>query len=149
MISLVGVFALVAASLACAATPVQSTADGSGVVRVGPLVGGIQRYDTWRGRFSLRVGKLRANHQSQKIAWWPDAGAAIGDSLIVVGERLSLPKRTFTQVFPAAQESGSTRMMFPSEINPPSTGCWRLTFTTGPTTALLYAWVRPKVPPLR
>ncbi|MFL5964262.1 MAG: hypothetical protein ACJ757_15370 [Gaiellaceae bacterium] len=128
------------------AAPVQQQSNGGLVVKAGPLVGGVTSYDRVAGRFSLRVGPNRTrNGLSQKIPWFPEPGTPIGDTLVVSGRALSLPRtRSFTQTFPAAQEVGGGRKMFPTTIAPPSAGCWLFTFTTGPTTASIAVLVRPR-----
>ena len=142
-----GALALLLTSAVCVAAPVQQRSDGSLVVRAGPLAGIVTSYDLVRGRFSLRVGPNRTHDGlSQKIPWFPAAGAAIGDTLVVTGKALSLPRpRSFRQRFRVAQGvGGPQRLMFPSIISPPSVGCWSLTFTTGPTTASIVVLVRPR-----
>ena len=142
-----GALALLLTSAVCLAAPVQQRSDGSLVVRAGPLAGIVTSYDVIRGRFSLRVGSNRTRDGlSQKIPWFPAAGTRLGDSLIVTGKALSLPRpRSFRQTFRAAQGvGGPQRTMFPSIIAPPSAGCWSLTFTTGPTTASIVVLVRAR-----
>jgi hypothetical protein len=140
-----GALALLLSSAVCMAAPVHHENNGSLTVKVGPLVGGVTAYDSVNGRFSLRVGSMRTRGGlSQKIPWFPEPGAKIGDTLVVTGKALSLPKpRSFTQTFRAASY-GSGRMMFPTIIAPPSTGCWMFTFKTGPTTASIAVLVRPR-----
>jgi hypothetical protein len=142
-----GALALLLTSAVCLAAPVQQRSDGSLVVRAGPLVGMVTSYDVVRGRFSLRVGPNRTRDGlSQKIPWFPAAGTAVGDTLVVTGRALSLPRpRSFRQLFRGAQGvGGPQRTMFPSIISPPSVGCWSLTFTTGSTTASIAVLVRPR-----
>jgi len=136
-----GALALLLTSAVCMAAPVQDR-NGSLIVKVGPLVGGVTAYDRVNGHFSLRVGPMRTRDGlSQKIPWFPDPGAKIGSTLVVTGRALSLPKpRSFTQTFRAALSP----MMFPTIISPPSAGCWLFTFTTGPTTASIAVLVRPR-----
>jgi hypothetical protein len=142
-----GALALLLTSAVCMAAPVQQQSNGSLVVKAGPLLGGVTSYDIVRGRFSLRVGPNRTRTGlSQKIPWFPTAGTPIGDTLVITGKALSLPRpRSFRQTFRAAQGvGGGQRMMFPSIISPPSAGCWSLTFTTGPTTASIVVFVRAR-----
>ena len=142
-----GALALLLTSAVCMAAPVQQQRNGSFVVKAGPLLGGVTSYDILRGRFSLRVGSYRTRTGlSQKIPWFPAAGTPVGDTLVVTGSALSLPRpRSFRQTFRAAQEvGGSQRTMFPSVISPPSIGCWSLTFTTGRTNASIAVLVRPR-----
>jgi hypothetical protein len=142
-----GALALLLTSAVCMAAPVQRQTDGRLVVEAGPLVGNVTEYDNVRGRFSLRVGSNRtATGLSQKIPWFPVARTRLGDTLVVTGIALSLPRpRSFRQVFHAAQGvGGGQRTMFPSIISPPSVGCWRFTLTTGPTTASIAVLVRPR-----
>jgi hypothetical protein len=142
-----GALAALLTSAVCMAAPVQQQAGAGLVVKAGPLIGAVTSYDTVRGRFSLRVGPNRTRTGlSQKIPWFPRAGTPVGDSLVVSGTALSVPKpRTFRQRFRGAQEvGGAQRTMFPTIIAPPSAGCWLLTFTTGPTTASIAVLVRPR-----
>jgi hypothetical protein len=139
----VGALALLLTSAVCIAGPVQQR-NGSLAVKVGPLVGYLTEYDSVDGRFSLRVGPLRTrNGLSQKIPWFPEPGAKIGSTLVVTGRALSFPTpRSFSQSFRVALSPS----MFPTIISPPSAGCWRLTFTTGPTSASIAVLVRPRPP---
>jgi hypothetical protein len=137
-----GALALLLSSAVCMAAPVHQEINGSLTVKVGPLVGGVTTYDRVNGRFSLRVGSLRTlGGLSQKIPWFPEPGAKIGDTLVVTGKALSLPRpRSFTQTFRVALSP----RMFPTIIAPPSAGCWMFTFTTGSTTASIGVLVRPR-----
>ena len=139
-----GALALLLASAVCIAAPVRQDPNGSLTVKVGPLTGMVTAYDSVGGRFNLRVGSLRTRDGlSQKIPWFVDSGAKVGDTLVVNGTALSEPRpRTFRQVFRSARVG--TRSMFPSVIAPPSAGCWMLTFTSGPMKARLAVVVRPR-----
>jgi hypothetical protein len=141
----VGPLALLLASAVCMGAPVRESSNGSLSVQAGPFVGGVTAYERVAGRFALRVGPNRAKGLFQKIPWFPAPGTAIGGSLVVTGKALSLPHRSFTQTFTAAQEvGGQQRTMFPSILAPPSAGCWLLTFTSGPTAASIAVRVRPR-----
>ena len=142
-----GALALLLTSAICVAAPVQQQRSGGLVVRAGPLVGAVTSYDVVQGRFNLRVGPNRTREGlSQKIPWFPAAGTPVGDTLVVTGRALSLPRpRSFRQTFRAAQGvGGGQQTMFPTIISPPSVGCWSLTFTTGATTTSLVVLVRPR-----
>ncbi|HET7449118.1 MAG TPA: hypothetical protein VFJ78_00845 [Gaiellaceae bacterium] len=134
--------ALLLTAAACMGAPIRSEAGGLRV-HAGPYVGVVTAYDVVRGRFALRVGPDRtASGLSQKIPWFPEAGTPLGPTLVVSGRTLSRPAHSFRQTFQAAVVSGRT--MFPTIIAPPSTGCWLLTFTSGPTTASIPVTVRPR-----
>jgi hypothetical protein len=139
-----GALALLLASAVCTAAPVQAQADGGLTVKVGPLIGAVTAYDIVGGRFSLRVGALRAaGGLSQKIPWFAADRTRVGDALTITGKALtpSTP-RAFKQTFRSSRVG--TRTMFPTVIAPPSTGCWVLTFITGTTKARLAVLVRPR-----
>ena len=128
-----------------AASPIRSkkARSSSGGRDAGPFSGGVTAYDVVRGRFALRVGAYRTTGGlSQKIPWFPDRGTRVGSTLVVSGRTLSLPRRSFRQTFQGAIVSGRT--MFPTIVAPPSTGCWLLTFTSGPTVASIAVAVRPR-----
>jgi len=134
--------ALLLTAAACMGAPVRSGTGGP-QVHAGPFVGYVTAYDVVGGRFALRVGPYRTTGGlTQKIPWFPKAGTPLGPALVVSGRTLSLPHRSFRQTFQGAIVSGRT--MFPSIIAPPATGCWLLTFTSGPTTASLAVTVRPR-----
>jgi hypothetical protein len=116
--------------------------DGSTIVRSGPITGYlVKQYDVVRGRFSLHVGGERVKGGlSQKIPWWVREGSGAGPEIVLTGTRLSpLPAQTFRQVFRAAM---SPTDVYPSNIEPPSAGCWRLTMRTGRITVRFVALVR-------
>ncbi len=111
-------------------------------VRAGPVVGYVTGYDVVRGRFSLRVGPLRAAGLSQKIPWYVRTDQPVGSTLLVQGVRLRpAPVRTFAEewstggVFPQGH-------VYPSIPSPPATGCWRLTLSTGSVSVRFFALVR-------
>ena len=134
--------ALLLAAAACMGAPVRSNAGGPRV-QAGPFVGVVTAYDVVRGRFALRVGPYRTKGGlTQKIPWFTKAGTPLGPTLVVSGRTLSRPARSFRQTFNAAIVGGRT--MFPTIIAPPGTGCWLLTFTSGPTTASIPVTVRPR-----
>jgi hypothetical protein len=125
----------------CAATRVHGEA-----VRAGPFTGYIvPDYDVVDGRFRLRVGTYRDRETglSQKIPWFSRAGAPVARRLRVRGTRLGPDTRHFTQVLRRAVNGGSRgRSVFPSVLNPPAEGCWRLRLTSGRATGRLTVLVR-------
>lgn len=129
-----------AASEECLANPVRN-----GKVKVGPFVGLIApEYDVVNGRFRLHVGfyRDRTTGLSQKIPWFVafDDRARVGNTLIVTGKRLfPAPARTFKQKFYGA---GGGNAGFPTNISPPASGCWRLTFKSGRVSPSLTVLVR-------
>lgn len=83
---------------------------------------------------------------SQKIPWFPTSNAPIGATLVISGESLSLPHRSFSQSFSVAHAlDGSQRMMFPSILAPPAPGCWLFTLSSGQATATIAVRVRARV----
>ncbi len=133
------------ASVTCLATPVRTLSDGSVVVRSGPITGYITPgYDVVRGRFSLHVGPWRVKDSlSQKIPWYIRADAAGGSAIVMIATRLRpLPKRTFQQTFQTGGSGYPQGTVYPSNIEPPSAGCWRLTMRAGHVTAGFIALVR-------
>jgi hypothetical protein len=131
----------VLATAACLASPV--SADRSSI-QVGPFKGGLAAgYDDVNGRFSLRVGGMRTTQMSSKILWLlPDSYRDVG-ALIVTGRRIGGGR--FTQTFTEAGASTPPNMrFFPSIINPPATGCWRLWFQLGELRASALMLARPR-----
>jgi hypothetical protein len=113
-------------------------------VHARPFTGVIDpRYDVVDGRFRLHVGayRNRATGLSQKIAWLLPEKYDAGEALAVVGRSLTLRRRTFRDTF---QNVGvyEGNYAFPSALEPPSAGCWRLTFKTGRATGSLVVLVR-------
>jgi hypothetical protein len=134
----------VLAAVACLATPVQTSVGGATSVKAGPFVGALTReYDVVGGRFSLHAGPYRVpGGLTQKIPWFVQPGHGARDSLTVTGTRLTKPVRRFTQQFARAYASGERRVVFPSIVNPPSPGCWRLTLRSGTSTGVITVLVR-------
>jgi hypothetical protein len=123
------------ASAACLATPVHAN-----VVRAGPFVGYITpQYDVVNGRFRLHVGKFRdpITGLSQKIPWFIPRTYPVRASLVVVGRRVGSAARFRNVLHQSWSSSDPKRWVFPSSFSPPSAGCWRLTFQSGPVTAKL------------
>ena len=135
--------ALLLTAAAFMGAPVRADSNGGLWVHARPFAGGVTAYDVVRGRFALRVGAYRTTGGlSQKIPWFPDSGTRVGSTLVVSGRTLSLPRRSFRQTFQGSIVSGRT--MFPTIVAPPATGCWLLTFTSGPTVASIAVTVRPR-----
>lgn len=116
-------------------------------VRAGPFVGLIdRRYDVFRNRFRLRVGKYRNRRTglSQKIPWWISRQADVGRRLRIKARRLRLRSPgSFDQTLRRTSAVGDeTRWFFPSIIKPAAKGCWRLRFGSGGTTGAVIVLVR-------
>lgn len=125
---------------ACLATPVS----GNRVVAP-PFKGGIApQYDVVGGRFALHVGGVRDRRTglSQKILWVLPARyrKSAGPGLAVTGRLNGIVR--FRQWFPGAGVPGDPALYFPSNIAPPTAGCWTLTLTTGQLKARLIVLVR-------
>jgi hypothetical protein len=136
--------AAVLASMACLATPVRQGLHVP-AVRAGPFLGLIApEYDVVDGRFSLHVGPERdpATGLSQKIPWFASARSPVKPSVIVTGKRLDAEGAPWRQVLRQAWASNEGMWVYPSNLSPPSVGCWRLTFTSGKVRARLRALVR-------
>jgi heat shock protein HslJ len=128
----------------CRAPHRATRVDGS-EVRAGPFVGLIHpEYDVVNGRFRLHVGPYRDRTVglSQKILWRVSRQADVGRRLRIHARRLSpLSHRTFRRKLRRAG-GDEKQWNFPSIINPPAEGCWRLRFTSGNTTGRLVVLVR-------
>jgi hypothetical protein len=128
----------------CRAPHRATRVDGS-KVRAGPFVGLIApEYDVVNGRFRLHVGPYRdrTTGLSQKILWRVSRKADVGRRLRIRARRLPpLSPRTFRHKLRRAG-GDEKQWNFPSIINPPAEGCWRLRFTSGNTTGRLVALVR-------
>jgi hypothetical protein len=135
-----------AVAATCAATRLDR-----GDVRAGPFVGGaVPAYDAVGGRFSLRVGGMRTETLSSKIPWFAMPRHKVGATLIVTGRRIGASPRTFRQTFARAYGGGSDprgSIVFPSTIDPPTVGCWRLTLRSGNATGSLTMLARPALAP--
>ncbi len=129
------------ASAACLATPVHG-----GKVMAGPFTGVvIPQYDVVQGRFRLHVGSYRnrATGMSQKIGWVVPTSYRVGNWLTVTGRRLSPSRQTFAQKFEEAYSPDfHDGWVFPSDITPPSAGCWKLTLSSGNARGTLTVLVR-------
>ena len=129
------------ASAACLATPVQGNK-----VKAGPFTGVVMpQYDVVQGRFRLHVGPYRdrVTGLSQKIGWVVPVRYRVGGWLTVTGRRLNPSRQTFWQKFEEAYSPDfHDGWVFPSDITPPSAGCWRLTLSSGNATGTLTVLVR-------
>jgi len=131
------------------AKPCLATRVDGGQVRAGPFTGGIHPdYDVVGGRFRLRVGAFRdvADGLSQKIPWSVSRQANVGPNLRIDARRLPpLPLRTFRMNLRRVSGTGDQRRwFFPSVMNPPAEGCWRLRFKSGKATGSLTVRVQGK-----
>jgi hypothetical protein len=119
------------------------------VVRAGPFTGFVvPPHDVVGGRFSLRVGGMRTENMSSKIPWFVPFTYKVGDSVLISGLRLHPSVRTFRQTEAIAWAVGNERgWVFPSIIDPPSVGCWRLTFRSGDAAGSLTVRVRAGIAP--
>jgi hypothetical protein len=135
--------AVVLAAAVCFATPVRQERHVP-AVRAGPFLGLIApEYDVVDGRFSLHVGPERdpARGLSQKIPWFASTRSPVKPSVVVTGRRLDAAGAPWRQVL--HQAWADERMwVYPSNLSPPSIGCWRLTFTSGKVRARITALVR-------
>jgi hypothetical protein len=135
--------AAVLASAACLATPVRQGLHVP-AVRAGPFLGLVApEYDIVDGRFSLHVGPERdpTRGLSQKIPWFASTRSPVKASVVVTGRRLDGPGAPWRQVIHQAW-ADEAMWVYPSNLSPPSVGCWRLTFTSGKVRARLIALVR-------
>jgi len=109
----------------------------------------VQRRD--RAAVRRRRGSLRAPRRgvrdrrtglSQKILWVLPARyrKSEGPELAVTGRLNGIVR--FRQWFPGAGVPGDPALYFPSNIAPPTAGCWTLTLTTGQLKARLIVLVR-------
>jgi len=129
-----------AAGTTCEATRVQGS-----VVRAGPFEGHVTRaHDVVGGRFSLRAGGFRTPALTSKLPWFVARRYRVADSVRITGRRLDPPGGKFSQS-EAIAWGGSRNWVFPSIIDPPSAGCWRLTFRSGNAAGTLRVLVRPAV----
>lgn len=76
-------------------------------------------------RVLITTGGGPRNGYSTKILWHVRGGAG---GISVIGKRLDGPGR-FRQSFPATPTGGGT--YFPSIVNVPRPGCWRITVSSG------------------
>ena len=130
------------ATAACLATPV--SADRSRV-HAGPFVGALSRgFDDVGGRFSLRVGGMRTDTLSSKIPWFLSRRYTTHSGELVVRGRQLDGTGTFVQRFQEAYSPSTPRQhTYPSIIDPPAEGCWRLTFAVGKVKGALTMLARP------
>jgi len=126
----------------CPATRVEGDS-----VRAGQFLGFIApEYDVVNGRFRLHVGAYRDKETglSQKIPWWITRRADVGRRLRIDARRLPpRSRRRFHQELRRTHGVGDRRRwVFPSIIEPPAEGCWRLRFKSGTTVGGLIVLVR-------
>ena len=80
---------------------------------------------TWNGSPALELptGGAWRNGSTAKVLWWPRRAG--GRSLTIRGRSLDAGGGTFIQKFSAASSG------YPSIVDIPSAGCWRIDVTTG------------------
>jgi len=121
------------ARLRCLAAPVEGDR-----VHAGPFTGLLNPGHEVDGRFRLNVGGRN------KMGWFlPRKRAAEAPWLSVKGVRLAPPGRVFTGQLSEAFGEGfpEDQHVYPSNLKPPTEGCWRLTFKTGRLTGSLVVLV--------
>ena len=137
---MLGALGVLAAS-ACLAAPVHA-----GKVHAGPFTAAVQpRYDVVGGRFRLHVGPYRDVRRRiiQQLDWSVPRRFRVGPRLSATAVRLSpAPRTVFAQWFPASATALLKGHVFPSVLQPPSAGCWRLTLQTDAAKASLTVLVR-------
>jgi hypothetical protein len=116
-------------------------------VRAGRFVGAIApEYDVVNGRFRLRVGAYRDRKTglTQKIPWSISRRADVGRRLRIDARRLPprSPRRFHQKLRRTHAIGDRERWFFPSIIEPPAEGCWRLRFRSGTTSGSLMVLVR-------
>lgn len=134
------------ATAACIGTKLR--ANGFAVAR--PANAGIAGGWSWRttdGRALLYAGGVGPGGVNMKIPWW--VKRRWGSSLTVSGRRIGAAG-SFRQTFPAALGFSSHPpgylAVFPSIVDVPTAGCWRLTVSTGNLAGVLVVKVvaRPR-----
>jgi hypothetical protein len=122
----------------CAPAPVQYGGNGYLARETAPWVSagtGGNRLTGFLYTHELNLGDARVRAapclsvyagRKAKIAWSPRSLERIGRTLVMVGKRLD-GTGSFTRRFPRAL----TRASFPSELQLPSAGCWRLSLGSG------------------
>jgi hypothetical protein len=108
------------------------------------------------GRFALYAGgRNPVSGTSEKVLWIAPQDAPVGASLRLTGQRLRFNPRlrryepirgSFTQRFGAASSDQMPEQLFPSIVDVPRAGCWRLTLRTGRIYAVVVALVQPARP---
>ena len=116
---------------ACPATPVHTPGSaaspapipGLAWVRVSPTLAGV--LFTWKGSPTLELptGGAWGDGSTAKVLWWP-RGRGGGRALTVRGRSLD-GGGSFVEKFSAASSG------YPSIVDIPSAGCWRIDVTTG------------------
>jgi hypothetical protein len=134
------------AAAACMATKLR--ANGFAVAR--PASAGIAGGWSWQtsdGRALLYAGGVGPGEVNMKVPWW--VKRRWGSSLTVSGRRIGAPG-SFRQTFPAALGFSSHPpgylAVFPSIVDVPTAGCWRLRVSTGKLAGVLVVKViaRPR-----
>jgi hypothetical protein len=106
---------------------------------VGVLFGGEQV----GGRLALSAGGRNPFRGSnEKILWRFPARAAIGPDTTLAGRRLDGPG-SFVEHLGEASSGQTPGRLFPSIVDVPRPGCWRLTLHTGRISGEAVALVRP------
>jgi len=118
-------------------------------VHAGPFTGLINnpQHHVVDGRFRLHVGRYSdpARRLSNKMAWFLPRKYAVDASWVSVkGVRLAPPGRRFSDSLAEAFGAGfpDDQHVYPSNFEPPTAGCWRLTFKTGRVSGSLVVLVR-------
>jgi len=130
------------ATATCPATRVRGNA-----VHAGPFSGQISRpWDVLDGRFRLRPGGYRDRDTglTQKIPWFVSRRSNVTRRLTIVGRRLGGRRGRFVMRLGRTTGVGDhERWVYPSNVAPPSAGCWRLRFTSGGVHGRLTVLVKP------
>jgi len=126
----------------CFAAPVKQ-----GRVHAGPFTGEVGSRYTFNGRFRLYdlVHPAGTTRLTNKMAWFlPRKRAAEAPWLSVKGVRLAPSGRVFrdqlAEIFGSGFPEG--KHSYASNLEPPTAGCWRLTFKTGKVSGSLVVLVR-------
>ena len=104
------------------------------------------------GRFALYAGGHNpVTDTNEKVLWVVDPGSRVGSWLTIVGHRIRvvgtrvrLARGSFRsrRFFEAGSEQTPGRI-FPSIVNVPKPGCWRLEVRSGPRKGRLIVFVQP------
>lgn len=104
------------------------------------------------GRFSVYAGgRNPINGASEKVLWILASGAPGGGRLTIAGRRLRVTasgrvrvtRGAFRHVAWEASSDQTPGRLFPSILDVPRPGCWRLTLRTGPVSARMIVTVQP------
>ena len=100
------------------------------------------------GRFAVFAGGTNpTNRVDEKILWIVPLSKRVGPRLAISGRLNGSSRITYRRRYAEASSEQTPAHLFPSVLDLPRAGCWKLTLTSGPIKAMVTVFAQQPPPP--